>query len=309
VSVPALLAHAGPGDVPPELTPGRLLTEWVFEPLPVLFILAAGSLYLAAVHRLRARGHTWSRARTGCFVVLGLGSFALATLSPLAAYDTVLLSVHMVQHMVLSMVTPVFLALGAPVTLALRTLPRRPRGWLLTVLHSGVAKVLSFPLVAGALFVATPFALYFTGWYEATLRSGPLHDFMHLHFLAVGSLWFWPLLGLDPTPLRLAYPLRMLAVFLTLPFHAWLGIAVMSQGSVIAADWYSGLGRDWGASPLSDQRTAGGILWASGDLVALVVFALLFVQWARASEREAAREDRRLDRLDVEAARTESGRR
>jgi putative copper resistance protein D len=82
--------------------------------------------------------------RTVAFLA-GMGAFALATLSGVATYDTTLLSVHMVQHMVLTMVVPLLLALGAPVTLALRTLPRRPRRWLLAVLHSRVARVLSFP--------------------------------------------------------------------------------------------------------------------------------------------------------------------
>ena len=126
------------------------------------------------------------------------------------------------------MIAPVFLALGAPITLALRTLPPGGRGRLLAVLHSRVARVLTFPVVAGVIFVANPFALYLTGWYEATLRNPLLHDLNHLHFVLVGCLWFWPILGLDPMPNRLPYPLRLLAVFATMPFHAFLGVAIMS---------------------------------------------------------------------------------
>jgi cytochrome c oxidase assembly factor CtaG len=300
----SLLAHAVPGDVPPPLTPLRLLTGWSFEPVPLAFALVAAGLYLWGVRRLRARGDAWSPWRTLLFLGPGLGTFLLATESFLATYDTVLLSVHMGQHMLLNMVAPVFLALGAPITLALRTLPAPERRLLLRAIHSRVAKVLTFPAVAGVVFVANPFVLYLTGAYEATLRNGLLHDLSHMHFLAVGCLWFWPLLGIDPMPSRPAYPLRLLAVFATMPFHAWLGVVIMSMSSVIAGEWYDGLGRTWGASPLSDQRTAGGILWASGDIVSLIVFGALFVQWARASEREAAREDRRLDRLEAEAARS-----
>ena len=114
-----------------------------------------------------------------------------------------------------------------------------------------------------------------------------------------GALWFWPILGLDPMPVRIPYPLRLLAVFATMPFHAFLGITIMGGSTLIAEDWYLGLGRDWGPSPARDQEIAGGLLWASGDLVALIVLAALFVQWSRASEREALREDRRLDRLEA----------
>jgi putative copper resistance protein D len=294
-----LPAHVGTHDELPPLTALRLVTEWEPALLPLLGAAVAGGLYLYGVHRLRARGDAWSRWRTVFFVGLGLGSFLLATTSALAVYDTTLLWVHMVQHMVLAMLTPVFLALGAPVTLALRVLPRGGRSVLQAVLHSRVAKVLTFPVVAGAVFVANPFALYLTGWYEATLRNPLLHDLNHVHFVLVGALWFWPLLGLDPMPVRPAYPLRLLAVFATMPFHAFLGVAIMGSSTLIAGDYYRALGRTWGPSLEKDQEIAGGLLWASGDLVALVVLGALFVQWARASEREAQREDRRLDRLEA----------
>ncbi|MFZ5850365.1 MAG: cytochrome c oxidase assembly protein [Actinomycetota bacterium] len=297
------LAAGGPTEVPPPLTVGRLLTAWSPEPAPLLLLLALAGLYLAGVRRLRRRGAAWSWWRVVSFVGLGLGSAAVATLSALDTYALALFSVHMVQHVVLSMLTPVFLALGAPITLALRTLSGRPRRLLLAAVHSPVARVLTFPVVAGALFVATPFALYLTSWYEATLRNPWLHDLSHLHVVLVGALWFWPMLGLDPLPARPPYPLRLLAVLVTLPLHAWLGIAIMSGTTVLAADWYAELGRTWGASPLADQRTAGGIMWASGDLVALLLLAVLFAQWSRAAQREAEREDRRLDRLEAEALR------
>ncbi len=294
-----LPAHLGAHDDLLPLTALRMLTEWEPAVLPLAGAGVVGGLYLYGVHRLRARGDAWSRWRTVLFVGLGLGSFLVATTSALAVYDTTLLWVHMVQHMVLAMLTPVFLALGAPVTLALRVLPRRGRGVLQAVLHSRVAKVATFPVVAGALFVANPFALYLTGWYEATLRNPLLHDLNHLHFLLVGALWFWPILGLDPMPVRLAHPLRLVAVFATMPFHAFLGVAIMGSSTLLAGDYYASLGRTWGPSLERDQEIAGGLLWASGDLVALVVLGALFVQWARASEREAEREDRRLDRLEA----------
>jgi cytochrome c oxidase assembly factor CtaG len=294
----ALPTHGGLGDDLPPLTPGRFLTSWEPAWLPLLGAVVVATAYLLAVRRLRRRGVRWPVGRTISFVGLGLGSFVLVTTSALAVYDTTLFWVHMVQHMVLAMVTPVFLALGAPITLALRTLPTGGRRQLLRVLHSRVAKVLTFPVVAGVIFVATPFALYFTGWYEATLRNPVLHELNHVHFVLVGCLWFWPLLSLDPMPNRVPYPMRLIAVFATMPFHAFLGVAIMSSTTLIAADWYLSLDRHWGPDPLADQHLGGGLLWASGDLVALLVLGALFVQWAKASEREAVREDRRLDRLD-----------
>jgi putative copper resistance protein D len=285
------------------LTPVRLLTGWVFEPLPILVALLFGGLYLYGVHKLKAGGNPWSPWRTFSFLVPGLGTFLIATESALAAYDTVLLSVHMVQHMVLNMITPIFLVLGAPFTLALRTLPRKWSKRLNALLHSRVSKVMTFPVVAGFIFVFNPFVLYFTPWYEATLNNSFLHDMNHVHFVMIGFLWFMVLIGIDPMP-RVSFPMRLLAAFGTLPFHAWLGIAIMSSSDLIAGDWYRDLGRDWGASIASDQTTAGSILWGSGDIIGLIMFMVLFFQWVKQSEREARREDRRLDRLElIEAGR------
>jgi cytochrome c oxidase assembly factor CtaG len=298
-----LPTHAGPGDQIAPFTPMRLLTAWTFEPVLMGVILLVGGLYLYGVHRLHQRGDHWSKGRTFAFCGLGLGSAVIATQSALGTYDTVLLSVHMAQHMILSMLTPLACAIGAPVTLALRTLPAKPRSWLLALLHSRLAKVLCFPLIGFTLFVLSPWALYFSGWYDATLRSAALHDLLHLHFILVGALFFWPLLGLDPVPGRVIYPFRLMLTFLTLPFHAFLGITIMSSTSLIAEDWYTSFGRSWPPSPLHDQYIAGGLLWGSGDIVGLFFFGVLFVQWVKQSQREARREDRRLDRLEEQARR------
>jgi putative copper resistance protein D len=200
--------------------------------------------------------------------------------------------------MILSMAAPIFLALGAPVTLWLRTLPPSPRGVLLAVVHSRLAQVISFPPVAFVLFVISPWALYFSPWYPATLDNAVLHELTHLHFVLSGSAFFWPLLGLDPVPGRMPYGFRVLVTMATLPFHAFLGVTIMDASTLLAAEHYLGLERTWAPSPVDDQRLAGGLLWAAGDAVGLLLFAVLFVQWVRQSQREAVREDRRLDRLD-----------
>lgn len=285
------------GDVlTPPFTVARLVTATTIDPVPAVLILLAAALYLAGQWRLWQRGDRWSGWRSASWLLGGLGSIAVATMSGLAAYDETLFSVHMAQHMVLSMVAPVFLALGAPVTLALRTLPAGPRGLLLAVLHSRPARLLTFPPVGWALFVGSPFALYFSGWYPATLDHRWLHELLHVHFILVGCLFLWPLIGLDPVPGKVTHPLRFLLVFAALPFHAILGISIMGGQQLIAADHYVGLHLSW-SDPVSDQRVGGGLLWASGDLVGLLLLGAVAVQWMRASEREAAREDRRLDRL------------
>ena len=298
ISATTVLAH---GEGLPEFGALTIFTESRPALLPLLLVLLPAAFYVYGVSRLRGRGDAWPLGRSLSFLVGGLGTIAVATMSGLAAYDTSLFGAHMVQHMLLSMVATVFLALGAPVTLALRTLPRRPRRVLMSVLHSRVAQVASFPLVTWVMFVASPFALYFSGWYEATLTSPVLHELLHVHFLAVGSLFFWPLLGIDPVPGRSSHPLRMLLVAATLPFHAFLGVAIMSvepdgRGLLAAGHYLPLHGLE---ESVFQQQLGGGLLWSSGDLVGLLFLGVLLTQWMRASEREAKREDRRLDRLDA----------
>ena len=272
------------------------LDSWI----AVMLVVAAG-LYLYGVHRLRARGDKWPLSRTLLFLGAGLGSIAAVTVSGLHAYDTTLVSVHMVQHMVLSMVAPIFLALGAPITLALRVLRGAPRRRLLALVHSRVARVLSFPLVAYAIFVANPFILYFTGLYRLTLENSLAHEVVHAHFILSGCLFFWPLVGLDPLPGRWPYPGRALLMVLSVPFHTVLGLTIMQSTTLLGGDWYPSLGLSW-SDPWADQKVAGGILWAGGEFVSITMIGVLVTQWFKQSEREARRIDRELDRQEAAAA-------
>jgi putative copper resistance protein D len=283
----------------PPLSWHTSFSQWSMDPVATVLTVWAVGLYAVGVLTLRHRGDPWPVGRS---IAWGVGwlAFYLATCSGFAAYDLTLLSVHMAQHMVLSMVVPLSLALGAPVTLALRTLPPMPRRWLLAVVHSPVVRVLSFPPLAFLLYVLSPWALYFTGWYSASLHSAYVHEAMHLHLVLVGSLFFWPLVGVDPIPGRVDHPFRLLLAVLTLPFHAFLGVTLMGQQRLLGGDWYPRLHAidPWLPDPAADQHLAGGLLWGSGDAVGLVLFVVLFVQWVRSSMKEARREDRRLDRLE-----------
>jgi cytochrome c oxidase assembly factor CtaG len=273
-----------------------------------VLLLVAAALYLYGVHRLRQRGDRWATGRTVAFLLGGLGSIAAVTVTGVEAYDTTLLSIHMIQHMVLSMVGPIFLALGAPVTLVLRTVGSRPRKVLLSVLHHRVVRVLTHPLVTFGIFVANPFVLYFTGFYRATLEHAWLHELVHVHFIVTGCLFFWPLLGLDPLPNRWPYPGRALLMLLSVPFHTVLGLTIMQSRTLFGGDWYPSLNLSW-SDPWSDQVVAGGVLWAGGEIVSVTMLGILVAQWIRQSEREARRIDRALDRAEAEQARSAGDRR
>ena len=298
--LPPLAADGGDTYLPP-FSPAAFFTGIDLVSLIALGLLVSAALYGYGVWRLGKRGDHWPAGRTAAFVAGGLGSIAAVTVTGIEAYDTTLISVHMVQHMVLSMVGPIFLALGAPTTLALRVLQPQPRKVLLAVLHSRYVRVLTFPLVAFGLFIANPFVLYFTGAYRQTLEHVWVHEFVHVHFIVTGCLFFWPLLGLDPLPNRWPYPGRALLMVLSVPFHTVLGLTIMQSKELLGGDWYPNLGLSW-LDPAADQVTAGGILWAGGEVVSVTMLGILVVQWVRQSEREARRIDRALDREEAKAA-------
>jgi cytochrome c oxidase assembly factor CtaG len=291
----AALAGPAAGSQVPAPTLGRLLLSWSFNPLVTVGLLAAAIAYLQARRRLVAGGVAWPARRTAYFLS-GIGALALALLSPVEAYDTVLFSVHVAQHMLLTMVAAPLLALGAPITLALRVAKGPTRRRMVRVLHSPPLRVVGNPLVAWVLFTLTLYGLYFSPLFDLTLRQPLVHDLVHLHFIAVGLLFWWPLVGLDPSRWRLPHIARLLFVFLMVPFHAFLGVAIMNSGRVLAPALES-FQRSWGPTPLADQQTGGAILWGAGDLIALTAVLGILISWASYEEKVVnVREDRRLAR-------------
>ena len=306
VTGPLLPLHADPGNQPPPLDWLRLFIEWKWDWLFAVPACIGLFGYLWLVWRLHRRGDRWPAVRTWSWCVGGIGTAVVAGMSSLGAYDTVLFSVHMVQHMMLTMITPVFLAVGAPVTLLLRNLGKDGRRRAMRVLHSPPLRVLFFPPLATALLITTPFALYLTELYRYTLDVDWAHDLLHVYMVTVGCLFFFPLLGNDPMPNRLPYPMRILLLFITMPAQAFLGTTIMGSSRLIAEDWYLAFGRAWPPSPIDDQYIAGAIMWATGDLTMGVIMAVLLAQWYSESKREAARIDRQLDREERLAARRAS---
>ena len=307
-----LLGFPLPG--PP--TAARMLFGWVPDGFALTFLVLAAGLYATGVLALRRRGDRWPVGRSIAWT-LGLAVFAWATVGGLGLYSHVLFSAHMVAHMLLSMVAPIGLVLGAPVTLALRALPgprvrgeASPRGMLIATLHSPAVRLITHPLVAFALFVGSLYVLYFTDLFPTLMSHHLGHVAMEFHFLAVGTLFFWVLVGIDPGPRRLPPIARIVLLFAAMPFHAFFSIAVMSGTVLLAPDYYRQLNRPYWTDLLADQHLGGGIGWAMGELPILLVLGAVFVQWARSDAREASRFDRasddELDRYNARLARLEA---
>jgi cytochrome c oxidase assembly factor CtaG len=273
---------------------------WHPEPFFLVVSILVTGLYLFGVLRLRQRGDAWPINRTASFLI-GMLVFLGITCSGLNEYGMYLFSAHMVQHMMLSMVDPLFLLLGAPITLALRVLrpagPGRtgPRELILSVLHSRFAKVVSSPLFTLPLFIVSLYGLYFTSLFDFLMKSRVGHDAMLVHFLFVGLLFFWPVMGVDPAPHRSPFVIRILELFAVMPFHAFFGIAIMMSNSLFETA-FANPPASWGLTALSDQNTAGSIAWAFGEAPTIIVLLVLFTQWAKSDQREAKRKDRKADR-------------
>ncbi len=287
--------------LPPPPTASRWLASWQPDLLWLLIAGLAAVGYLVAVRRLQVRGDRWPVLRTLVFL-LGLAMLIYVTCGGPAVYGRMTFSGHMVMHMMLTMVVPPLLALGGPILLALRVLPARtdgtrgPREWILAVLGSGLTKVLAFPPIAAVIFAASLVLFYYSDLFELSLTTHLGHELMQVHFLLAGYLFAWVLVGIDPGPNRIGYPLRLILLFATMAFHAFFFLALMNGTTVLQPDFFGSLGRTWGRGLLADQQFGGGIGWGIGEVPTLLLALVLAVQWSRSDERDAKRQDRAADR-------------
>ncbi|MFP3580685.1 cytochrome c oxidase assembly protein [Arthrobacter sp. SIMBA_036] len=291
-------------ELPPELTPLRWLTEWRLDWLWVAVALFGAVTYILGIAKVRKRGDKWSWFRSVNWFI-GLVALTYITSGPPSVYGRVLFSAHMVDHMALTMVAPIFLVLGTPVTLALRALPSRGEGthgsrglreWLLLFVHSRFSQVVTHPLFAAANFAGSIVLFYYSDLFGLAMRQHVGHELMNLHFLLTGYIFVLSMIGSDPLPRRAPYPMRLLLLLATMAFHAFFGVAIMGGTGLLAADYFGNLGRTWGASAIGDQQLGGAVAWGIGEVPTLLVAIGVAVMWSRSDERETRRVDRAADR-------------
>ena len=293
---PAVVAHGGP--VPPAPDAAALVLGWSFDVTVWLPLAASAAAYLWAIRRVN-RAHPASpvpRDRP-LFFLLGLAAIAIALQSGIERYDTTLFSVHMLQHVILIFLAAPAIVLAAPITLVLRVAtPRARHRWILPILHSRVVRVIGHPLVAWLLFTGVMWGTHFSPLFDAALENVWLHDLEHVLYLASSILFWWPIVGRDPSPWRMGHPARLLFLFLQMPFNSFLGVAILFSGTVLYPH-YATTGRLWGPTPLDDQQAAGAIMWGLGDAGFLLAMLLAAAAWMRHDEadthrREAAEDSR-----------------
>ncbi|WP_280716321.1 cytochrome c oxidase assembly protein [Kitasatospora sp. MAP5-34] len=295
---------AGGYGMPPEWTLGRVFTEWTLEPVVAAVAVLALAGYLLGVARLRRSGEPWARGRTVAFGS-GVALWVFTTCSGIGVYERVLFTDRAVQAVVLLMVVPLLLAMGAPVTVLAEGFGGRHRDRLLAALRGRVSKVLMFPLVSTVLLVVPPWLLYFTSWYRLSLTTDLYNVLFHVGFVAFGLAYFWPRLQIDPVG-RHYHP--MIGVVITVAeviFDAALGFILVFGSHLLVPDYWAALARPWGMSAQQDQSWGGAVLWGLGDIAGIPFMVALIVRVIREERVRTVQVDRELDAQEAAEAAAE----
>ena len=300
ISSPGLLVTGIEMPEPPTFS--RVLLAYDADGLMLGLLIFAVAIYIKGVIILSRRGDKWPVGRTIAFA-LGISAIDFATSGGLGVYSRFAFSNHMLSHMVLGMIAPIGIVLGAPITLALRTLPigrneqeRGIRGSFIALLHSKLSKIYTHPVVALAIFNGSLFALYFTPLFGNLMQGHSGHFFMSIHFLSSGILFFQVLIGVDPMPRKVPHIVKVIIIFAAMSIHAFFSISVMSASTLLDNGYFALLERPWATDLLADQRAGGAIGWAMGEIPILLALLATFIQWTRQDKKEAARIDRAADR-------------
>jgi putative membrane protein len=296
---PAVVFAHGVAPAEP-LTPITAFTAWELDPLVWLGVALALVAYLWAVRQVD-RAHPASpvpRRRVVSWLA-GLAVIFVVLESSIGVYADALFSVHMVQHLLLTMVAAPLLALGAPITLLLRVVaPETRRRVVLPFLHSQPVRILAFPVVSWIIFSGYMYVAHFSPLFDAALENPLIHQLEHLLFLGTAMLFWWPVVGADPAPWRLPHAGRVAYLFLGMPWSSFLGLAIFSASTVLYPH-YATLALGWGPPPLADQALAGGIMWAGGDLLFLIGLGVAIWLWLNEEDAKGRRHDAKLDREQV----------
>lgn len=264
------------------------VTQWVFSPFTLgldVVLVALAVWYLRADWSLAARGRRWRGGRTAAFLG-GLAVVDLALQSSVASFTNSYFEAHVVQHVLLMVFAPALLALGAPSTLLLQTASRNTKQRWLHVLRSWPFAALTNPVLVWFLYFGVMLVFFLTPLVGYSMQHMALMDVMNVLFLLGGTLFWWPMVGVDPIlHWRMTYPVRMIALLLGSGLEAFLGIAIMAERRPEASMY-----------TLASTHAGGALLWISVDIVNVAAFVPIFLQWARSEDRAAARADARVAR-------------
>lgn len=288
---------------PPQPSIINVLKLYNPDALMIALLITAVALYIKGVSVLKSRGDSWPVGRTIAFAS-GIALIDFATSGGLGVYALFSFEYHMMAHMLLGMIAPIGLVLGAPITLALRTLPqgrnseeRGVRALALTALHSRYSVILTNPVTALALFDGSLFVLYFTDLFGNLMGNHAGHLLMNIHFILAGFLFFHVIIGIDPNPRKYPHIVRIVILFGAMSLHAFFSVALMSETTLIDGGYYGSLNTSWLPDLLLDQNRGGTIGWAMGEIPIILALIATFILWVRDDKRETVRIDRNEARL------------
>ena len=294
---PLAAAYSGP----PKFTLTRAFTEWRVDVPMLVLILLIAAWYLMSARRVRRSGGQWGTGRAFAFIVLGLGFWVIATMAWPGVYESVLFYARATQTVLLVLVSPLFLAMGKPLTLLIEASPRIGRP-VERAVRSRVAKVVLFPAITTLLLVAVPMVMYFTTWYTHVFDSSAVRELTYLILMVPGFAFFWTLLRVDPVPKEYPYGVAMWITAAEVVGDAFFGIAVIADQTILGAAHYHAVGYPYGPSLATAQVIGGGIIWILGDFVGLPFLAVQLIQMMRADKKEAEEIDAELDAKDAARA-------
>lgn len=271
--------------LPGPLSMATIFGQWRFDLLLGTVAIVALVLYLWGLRRLHKRDIAWPAGRTiswaiGCVILF------LTTSSGFGMYARAEFSAHMTAHVLLSILVPIFLVMGGPMTLALHTLPAAgrtdppgPREWLVEFINNPISRFLTHPVVVAVQFVAGFYVVYLGRFYDELISEHFGLMFMNVYFLVSGCLFFWVLIGVDATPKPYGTGTKLLVLLGALPLHILCGLALFNSETVLAEMWYGDLNLAWITTLLHDQQVGGGTAWAAGVVVLVLVLVAVGFQW------------------------------
>lgn len=266
-----------------------ILTDWntgVFALFVGAVLVVLAVTYVAGTRTLAARhGRRWHPSRTVSFVA-GLVAIELALGSSVPTLAMNHFSAHIIQHLLLMVIAPPLLALGAPMTLILQTSSRSTKRVLTKALHSNPFALLTHPVVVFFLYFVSMFAFFLSPALGYAMQHMWLMDLINLGFLGGSTLYWWPMVGLDPIPRwRMTPGVKLINLLVGIAPETILGLALLLQGSNSNATMYS----------VGSIHVGGGLLWAATELATFVAVIPVFVQWVRSEERAGRRINARIE--------------
>ncbi len=272
--------------------------DWHLHPDVVLLVLLLEGGYLYAVTQMRQRISDAGRVRGSQVAMFSLGVLVLYIAAGSPIHDLsehYLLSVHMFQHLLFTLVAPPLLLAGTPAWLW-QALLRGPRAmW--------VARLVTLPVLTFAVFNLVLLVTHLPPVVDLALRQHLFHLFVHVVLVATALLMWWPILSPLPELPRLSYPLQMGYLFLQSLLPAVMASFITFADGVVY-DFYAEAPRIWGTSPISDQQIAGGMMKLLGSLILWSFIAVAFFKWYAREEAEAryprwSEVEQELDRLGL----------